>query len=94
MEVPALQTTISTSGFQSTLTNSPSGGVKALDELLDLPHLDVLLCRILTHFGRLERYDTEEKEGAESAGRRGGKTRAEGTRAVDVGLKPLTSAKV
>ena len=28
----------------------PSGGVEALDELLDLPHLNVLLCWILTHF--------------------------------------------
>ena len=29
----------------------PSGGVEALDELLDLPHLDVLLRWILTHLG-------------------------------------------
>ena len=29
----------------------PSGCIKALDELLDLPHLNVLLCLILTHFG-------------------------------------------
>lgn len=32
-------------------TTLPSGCVKALDELLDLPHLDVLLCLFLTHGG-------------------------------------------
>jgi hypothetical protein len=29
--------------------NAPSGRVKALDELLDLPHLDVLFRYVLTH---------------------------------------------
>ena len=31
--------------------DAPSSGIEALDELLDLPHLNVLLCGILTHFG-------------------------------------------
>ena len=30
----------------------PSGSIKALDELLDLPHLYVLLRNVLTHRGR------------------------------------------
>lgn len=30
----------------------PSGRVKALDEFLDLPHLNVLLRYILTHLGK------------------------------------------
>ena len=31
--------------------DTPSSGIEALDELLDLPHLNVLLCGILAHFG-------------------------------------------
>ena len=31
--------------------DGPPGGIEALDELLDLPHLNVLLCWVLTHFG-------------------------------------------
>ena len=31
---------------------APSGRIKALDELLDLPHLDVLLRNVLTHRGQ------------------------------------------
>ena len=31
---------------------APSGRVEALDEVLDLPHLDVLLRYVLTHFGK------------------------------------------
>ena len=30
----------------------PSGSVKALDELLDLPHLNILLGNVLTHDGQ------------------------------------------
>ena len=52
MEVPAL-----IMGFVSqepdekrkSISSAPSGCVKALDELLDLPHLDILLSLILTH---------------------------------------------
>lgn len=31
--------------------DAPSSCVKALNQLLDLPHLYVLLSRVLTHFG-------------------------------------------
>ena len=31
--------------------DGPPGGIEALDELLDLPHLNVLLRWILTHVG-------------------------------------------
>ena len=31
---------------------APSGRIKALDKLLDLPHLDILLRYVLTHTGR------------------------------------------
>ena len=52
MEVPAL-----TMNFvnqepevkRKFISNAPSGCVKALDELLDLPHLNILLSLILTH---------------------------------------------
>jgi hypothetical protein len=30
--------------------HAPAGRVKALDELLDLPHLNILFCLVLTHF--------------------------------------------
>ena len=44
---------------------APSSGVKALDELLDLPHLNVLLCYVLTHLGKdvcelLEKLETHK----------------------------------
>ena len=42
----------STTPRKSDGVNVPSGRVKALDELLDLPHLNVLFRDILTHDGR------------------------------------------
>ena len=64
MEVPALRRHPG-SGQRYILMemDSPSGRVKALDELLDLPHLDILLRYVLsvTHLGRRRVRSGEER---------------------------------
>ena len=50
MEVPALHHAMSRCKYGVDGMNAPSSGIEALDELLHLPHLNVLLCLILTHF--------------------------------------------
>jgi hypothetical protein len=53
MEVPALDEAINWCLKQAKVGDDrPSGRVKALDELLDLPHLDVLFRYVLAHPGR------------------------------------------
>jgi hypothetical protein len=51
MEVPALRE-YEHLGLVYKTKVIPSGSIKALDELLDLPHLYVLLRNVLTHLGR------------------------------------------
>ena len=51
MEVPALRRPMSEGLAGGDGVDVPSGGIKALDELLDLPHLNVLLRGVLTHLG-------------------------------------------
>ena len=52
MEVPALRKKRFDEVGGSEKKVVPSGSIKALDELLDLPHLYVLLRNVLTHRGR------------------------------------------
>ena len=53
MEVPALkEKKIDELAGSEKKELVPSGSIKALDELLDLPHLYVLLRNVLTHRGR------------------------------------------
>ena len=52
MEVPALRERKFDEVARSEKKVLPSGSIKALDELLDLPHLYVLLRNVLTHRGR------------------------------------------
>lgn len=47
----------------------PSGSIKALDELLDLPHLDILLRNVLTHRGRRPMRFLEVPENSQMVGR-------------------------
>ena len=52
MEVPALRERKFDEVARSEKKVLPSGSIKALEELLDLPHLYVLLRNVLTHRGR------------------------------------------
>ena len=55
MEVPALQgkrRSMSAETISEKKSVVPSGRIKTLDELLDLPHLNILLRNVLTHRGR------------------------------------------
>lgn len=77
MEVPALNRPAGM--FQCRIAEkwasyAPPGCVQALDELFHLPHLNVLLCWVLTHFGGVGRtpaveYKLYTRPGADDGGR-------------------------
>ena len=77
MEVPALRKFVERFEYgiaEIQTSHVPSRGIQALDELFHLPHLNVLLCWILTHLGGAMRWPAIEyklytEPGASDGGR-------------------------